>query len=60
MKRLGRWSQKKLGDVVAYEHLGKCVKVCLTNIQVAESQSGMETRSGEYDFLNSSLKFEKK
>ena len=34
-------------------------QVCLTNIQVAESQSIMETRFSEYGFLNCSLKFEK-
>ena len=43
--------KKKIGDAVANEHLGKCVKVCLTDIWVTESQSVMETRSGEYGFL---------
>ena len=52
-------SWKNLGDVVANEHLGKCVKVCLTDIQVSKSQNIMETRSGEYGFLNCSLQFEK-
>ena len=60
MKILGRKSWKNLGDVVANEYLGKHVKVCLTNIWVTENQSVMETWSGEYGFLNSSLKFEKK
>ena len=50
----GKAVSKNLGDVVANEHLGKCVKVCLTNIQVTESQSIMETWSGEHDFLNTS------
>ena len=28
----GKAVSKKLGDVVANEHLGKCVRMCLTNI----------------------------
>ena len=35
MKILEKQSQKNLGNMVANEHLGKCVKVCLTNIWVA-------------------------
>ena len=37
----GKEVSKNLGDVVANEHLGKYVKVCLTNIQVTESQRFM-------------------
>ena len=59
MKILEKWSQKYFGDVVAKECLGKCVKVCLSDIQVTESQCIMETRSGEYGFLNCSLKVKK-
>ena len=51
MKIVERWSQKNLGDVVVNEHLGKCVKVCLTDILVTESQNIMETQSGKYGFL---------
>ena len=43
---------KNLGDVVPNEHLGKCVKVCLTNIHVTKSQSNMETQDCKYGFLN--------
>ena len=42
MEILKKWSQK-LGDVVVNEHLGKCVKVCMTDIWVTKSQSNMET-----------------
>ena len=38
MKILERQSQKNVCGTVANEHLGKCVKVCLTDIQVTESQ----------------------
>ena len=57
MKILGRRSWKNLSDMVANEHLGKCVKVCLTDIQVSESQSIMETRSGKYGFLLCKCRF---
>ena len=30
--------KKNLGDTVTNEHLGKCVRMCLTHIQVTKSQ----------------------
>ena len=59
-ENIGREVSKNLGDMVANDCLGKCVKVCLTDIWVTESQSIMETQSGEYDFHNFSLKKKKK
>ena len=34
--------------MVTNEHLGKCVRMCLTNIQIAGNQSNMETHSCKY------------
>ena len=45
MKILKRQSLKNLGDAVANKHLGKCVKVCLTNIQVTKSQKHYEDKT---------------
>ena len=39
---------KILGDMVTNEHLGKCVKMCVTDIWVAGNQSNMETHSCKY------------
>ena len=50
MEILNRQSQKNWGDAVANEHLGKCVKVCLTDIWVTKSQSNMETQACKYGF----------
>ena len=50
---------RNLGDVVANEHLSKCVKVCLTDILVTKSQSNMETWDCKYGFLNFSSIHEK-
>ena len=60
MKIVQKGSRENLGNAVANEHLGKCVKHVLTDIQVAGSQIVMETRSGKHGFLNFSLRFEKK
>ena len=60
MKGVIKGSQKNLGDAVANEHLGKCVKCALTDIQAAESQIVMEPRSGKHGFHNSSLNLKKK
>ena len=51
----GKVVSKNLDDAVTNEHLGKCVKVCLTNIQVTKSQSNMETWACKYGILNSLL-----
>ena len=51
---------KNFGDMVPNQHLGKCVKCALTNIQAAKGQIVMEPRSGKHGFLNSFLNFEKK
>ena len=59
MKIVRKGSKENLGDALANEHLGKCVKCILTNTQVAGSQIVMETRSGKHGFLNFSLQFEK-
>ena len=59
MKILERKSRKNLGDVVANEHLGKYVRVCMTDIWVDESQNMMETRQYKYCFLNFSSVYEK-
>ena len=48
MRMLERQSQENLGDVVTNQHLDNCVKVCLTDIQVAGSQSNMETHACKY------------
>ena len=39
---------ENLGDVVTKEYLGKCVKMCVTDIQVAGSQNDMETHACKY------------
>ena len=54
MKILERQSQKNLGDAVANEHLGKCVRMCLTYIWVTKSQIEMEKQTCKYGFLNCS------
>ena len=59
MEMLKRQSWKNLGDMVANEHLGKCVKVCLTDIWVTKSQRDMETWACKYGFLNFSSIHEK-
>ena len=46
---------KNLGDMVTNEHLGNCVKTCVTNILVAGNQSNMETHSCKYGSLISCL-----
>ena len=51
MKMQETWSWKNLGDVVTNECLGKCVRMCLTDIQVAESQSIMEKPEGKMCFI---------
>ena len=40
-----------LGDGLANEHLGKCVRTCFTDIQVAGSQSDMEKPEGKTCFI---------
>ena len=37
--------------MVVNEHLGKCVKVCLIDIQVTKSQSDMEKDNGRMFFI---------
>ena len=37
-------SQEIWNDTVTKEHLVKCVKACLIDIQFAKCQNGMETR----------------
>ena len=57
MKMWEMQSCKKLGDVVTNEHLGKCVRTCLADIWVAESQSGMEKPEGKMCFIISCQNF---
>ena len=59
MKIVRKGSQESLGDALANEHLGTCVKCVLTDTWVAGSQIMMETRSGKYNFLNFSLNLKK-
>ena len=47
---LERQSWEIWDDVVTNEHLVKCVKACLTVIQVAKHQNSMETRQCKYCF----------
>ena len=55
MKIVKKGSQENLGDAVANEHLGKCVKgVWLISRQLKVTIM-METRFGKHDFLNLSL-----
>ena len=56
MEIVRKGSQENLDDATANEHLGKCVKCVLTDIQIAGSQIVMETRSGKHGVLNFSLK----
>ena len=57
IKILERQSHKMLDDVAANEHLGKCARMCLTNIQVAGSQNGMEKPEGKMCFIISCQNF---
>ena len=59
MKMQERWSQKYLSEAVTNQHLGKCTKVCSTDIQVAESQNDMEKPEGKMCFIISCQTFMK-
>ena len=37
-----------VGDAVINQHQENCIKLCLTDIQVTKSQSGMETQQSTY------------
>ena len=39
---------QNLGDAVINQYEDNCVKMCLTDIWVTESQSDMETHQGKY------------
>ena len=56
---IGKAVLKNLGDVVANKHLGKCVIVRMTDIQVAESQTMIDTKQYKYCFLSFSSVHEK-
>ena len=47
-RRCWKGSLKSVGDTVTNEHLGKCVKMCVTDIWVAGNQSNMETCACKY------------
>ena len=57
IRMLKRQSQNSFGDVVTNWHQGKCVKLCLTDMQVAGSQNNMEPPACKYGPSISPLNF---
>ena len=60
MRMLERQSPKNSGDMVINQHLDNCVKMFLTHILVAGSQSSMEIQACKYGSFNFSLKIDHK
>ena len=51
MRMQKRQAWENWGDAIANKHLGKCVKVCMTDIWVAENQNMMEKPEGKMCFI---------